>query len=49
MEKLIKEIGFVKEEDYQKIKKILSKKDDYLYSNELYNFNAVLMQRHEYS
>lgn len=50
MEKLIvEESEIIKEEDYQRIKQILGKKDDYLFEDELCNFNAVLMQRHEYS
>jgi hypothetical protein len=47
MEKIIVEqIGFIKEENYQEIKKFLNKKDDLFNEHEFYNFNAVLMQRH---
>ncbi len=41
MEKLIVENKFIKEKDYQKIKKILNKKDDYFCEHEFANFNAI--------
>ena len=49
MEKIIEEeIGFIKEESYQEVKKFLDKKDDFFNKQEFSKFNAVLMQRHEY-
>ena len=49
MEKIIVgKIGFIKEENYQELKKFLNKKDDLFNEQEFCNFNAVLMQRHEY-
>lgn len=49
MEKIIiEQIGYIKEENYQKVKKFFNKKDDLFNEQEFYNFNAVLMQRHEY-
>ena len=42
MEKLIVEkMGFIKEEEYQKVKKILNKKENYFYEHEFCNFNAI--------
>lgn len=42
MKKLIVErIGIIKEEDYQKIKKEMNKKDDCFYEHELKHFNAI--------
>ena len=42
MEKLIVEgNGFIEEQDYQKIKKILNKKSDYLSEHEFEYFNAI--------
>lgn len=42
MEKLIVEkLEIIREEDYQKVKKTLNKKDDYFYEQEFGNFNAI--------
>ena len=42
MEKLIvEEHGFIGEKDYQKIKGILNKKNDYLSEHEFEYFNAI--------
>ena len=42
MEKLIvEENGFIGEKDYQKIKGILNKKNDYLSEHEFEYFNAI--------
>lgn len=42
MEKLIvEEIGVIKEEDYQKVKEMLNKRDDYFCEHEFEYFNAI--------
>lgn len=38
---IVKRIEIIKEEDYQKIKKKLNKKEDYFYEQEFEYFNAI--------